>query len=308
MIYYLRHKEINLSKWDKAIDKAVNSNIFSFYWFLNLATDNKWDAVIVDDYDIVVPVPFFTKFNNTICYLPRLIPVLGFYYHKTLTSSLLLRIIESIKANVKACKLSINKYNSRLPKNLLDITAKDYYILDLIYGYQQLYRNFTPSVQSSVAQINREGYYFNNYIDPKGIIKFLIEQNYFDDLTLIEKVRNILLIAKDKHRLGISAIYDKYSTLNGVAVYLTFKEYAYLFLLSLKKDIRDKNTVNLLTTGLINNIIESLSLRNMSLVVYPKLLRYDLSEFYGPFGFKVMKYYDLYFNQFGWLVKKLYKF
>lgn len=64
-IKYVKNKNIDKKIWDKTVFAAYNGLIYGCSWFLdNLADD--WDAVIVGDYEYILPLPFKKNFSSEV--------------------------------------------------------------------------------------------------------------------------------------------------------------------------------------------------------------------------------------------------
>ena len=49
--------EVDYVKWDYTIEHAINSFTYGFSWYLDAVSDD-WEAIIVNDYDYILPLPF----------------------------------------------------------------------------------------------------------------------------------------------------------------------------------------------------------------------------------------------------------
>ncbi len=67
-INYIKHKNIDFTKWDKVILNSPIPLAFAQSFYLN-ATSPGWDALILNDYESVLPVTFKKKLG--ILYLPQ---------------------------------------------------------------------------------------------------------------------------------------------------------------------------------------------------------------------------------------------
>lgn len=52
-------KDIDVSKWDRAISKSKlwRNPIYGYYWYLTASIENKWFGLIKNDYELVAPIP-----------------------------------------------------------------------------------------------------------------------------------------------------------------------------------------------------------------------------------------------------------
>lgn len=68
LIRFIAHKEIDLSRWDNAIQSAENGLPYALSGYLNLTTNKKWAALVQGDYEHVMPLPY----NHRLFGIPRI--------------------------------------------------------------------------------------------------------------------------------------------------------------------------------------------------------------------------------------------
>ncbi len=296
MFYYLEHNEINLHKWDLAVANSHCANVFQFYWYLNLATNNQWAAIVEDDYKSVMPLPYIQKFKKKILLHDGLIPYLAICSDTFINPIKSSQIFELLRKNFIKAKFVLYKYISNPSNSPLKTHNLKYFSKDLIYTYDKILSTYSNFALHQIAKSKREGFYFNNLIKIKGIIKFLISENFSNQLNKIESLKNIMLIAQDKHLLYIDAIYDKISSLNGIAVYLTYKKTATLLVLHTKYNLPENKKL-MIKLALIDHFINLNSQKNFKLDVYPWLINHKDSIFLDFLGFKTYLLQEIEFKQ-----------
>lgn len=63
-IRYIKHDEIDFKKWDSVISNAGYSRVFAISDYLNDMCVKKWDALMLGDYEYVMPLPFRKAVTN----------------------------------------------------------------------------------------------------------------------------------------------------------------------------------------------------------------------------------------------------
>ena len=96
MINYVEHKDIDLGKWDRSLKLRNNENICLESWFLSAVCD-RWDALVGDDYETIMPLPINQKYGMDIIYQPFFCHELGVNGANTDLTLLLSEIPESVK-------------------------------------------------------------------------------------------------------------------------------------------------------------------------------------------------------------------
>ena len=59
-IHYVKRQEVNATKWDRCIDQASNGLIYAYSFYLDTMTDS-WDALVLNDYEALMPLPWKKK-------------------------------------------------------------------------------------------------------------------------------------------------------------------------------------------------------------------------------------------------------
>lgn len=57
-IRYLQRSEIDPSKWNAAVERDPGRFPYGFVWWLDIVTNKKWNALVLDDYRAVLPLPY----------------------------------------------------------------------------------------------------------------------------------------------------------------------------------------------------------------------------------------------------------
>ena len=77
-IKYLKHNQIDKQKWDSAIENAENGLVYALSWYLDIVSPN-WDALVVGDYEQVMPVTHKRKYGIKYLIQPPFCQQLGFF-------------------------------------------------------------------------------------------------------------------------------------------------------------------------------------------------------------------------------------
>ena len=77
-IRYLAHDEIDTTKWDQCIGHAPNGLIYGYSYYLNQMS-KQWDALVLNDYEAVMPLTWNRKYRISYLYQPFLTAQLGVF-------------------------------------------------------------------------------------------------------------------------------------------------------------------------------------------------------------------------------------
>ena len=97
-IIYLRNHEIDYAKWDACISNASNGLIYGYAYYLTHMAKN-WDALILNDYEAVMPLIWNKKMGIRYCYQPPFMQQAGWFGN--LTTELAKQLLEKITGFTK---------------------------------------------------------------------------------------------------------------------------------------------------------------------------------------------------------------
>ncbi len=152
-ISYIKRKDLNISKWDACIDGAENGLIYGYSFYLDAMCDN-WDALVMGDYEAVMPLPWRKKWGFKYVYQPFLTPQLGIFginIDKEVVKACLLSIPEKFKF----CEINLNFGNDFVIQDF-DMVRRPNYYLNLNKSYTEIktkyrknhIRNLNKAIQS----------------------------------------------------------------------------------------------------------------------------------------------------------------
>jgi hypothetical protein len=106
-IKYLQNSEIDRSKWDRCIVSSLQQLPYGFSWYLDAAAEN-WDAIVINNYEAVFPLPWKKKWGLRYVYPPFFIQQLGLFSSKIYDSTILDSILNVAAKHFKFIELYLN--------------------------------------------------------------------------------------------------------------------------------------------------------------------------------------------------------
>ena len=108
MIRIIKRRDLDLQKYDSCIDESLQSRIFAFSWYLDIAVE-QWEVAVLNDYEAVMPLPVRQKFGISYVYPPFWILELGIFSKEPIDESV---FIEKIKEEFRWVELRLNSANT----------------------------------------------------------------------------------------------------------------------------------------------------------------------------------------------------
>ena len=151
VIRYLEREEIETHKWNQCIESASNSVIYAYAWYLDIITD-QWGAVILNDYEAVMPLPWREKFGFCYIYTPAFANPLGIFAVPGLKVHVD-QFLETIPGSFRLWDLNLSIDQQQPGSNFKPIKRQNY-ILDLNNDYPSLFKNFRTSYKQILNKNN----------------------------------------------------------------------------------------------------------------------------------------------------------
>jgi len=172
-IQYLTQQQIDKQKWDACIDTADNGLIYAYSWYLDTMS-KQWDALVLNDYETVMPITWNKKYGIRYLYQPFLAAQLG-VFGKNITGEQVSSFINSIPASFKYIDICLNCKNIQSDPDGLTIERSNF-ILDLNRPYETLFENYRENTQRNIKKALQLGCTVQKGFDVAEVIKLAIQQ------------------------------------------------------------------------------------------------------------------------------------
>lgn len=172
-ISYLPHSKIDKEKWDNRIDHADNGLIYAYSFYLDAMSEN-WDALILNDYEKVMPLTWKKKY--TICYLyqPFYTASLG-VFGNDISAETVNTFLKNIPSKFKYWDFYLNRANLfHLPD--FPMYERSNYILSLNETYEKLAGRYATSHIRNIKRAKQSGNVVKKNIPIKDVIRLAKEQ------------------------------------------------------------------------------------------------------------------------------------
>lgn len=150
MDYHLRDRnEIDLKKWDAVISNTPYYSPYALSWYLDAATEKKWKAIIRNDYELIMPLPYKLRFGLKQIYQPPLSQQLGIFGH-SLDNSDIKALLESIPWHFQPVVIPMSANIPQLQLPNWNVTPKTNYTLHLNTSYKTLRAGYSKGFKSHI--------------------------------------------------------------------------------------------------------------------------------------------------------------
>ena len=301
-ISYCKYQQIDKTKWDACISHADNGLVYAYSYYLD-AMAKHWDALVLNDYEAVMPLTWNKKYSIYYLYQPPFTACLG-VFGRSLHAETMAAFLQSVPAKFKYWDIYFN------PGNLFTISdfnlyQRMNYVLPLGHNYESLYNAYRDNIKRNIKKSEQFGLSIHKDVAIAAILQLAKEQaGAFtsvadDDFIRFKKLYGLLY---KKEQATTYAVYTKENELMASAVFFFSHNRAYYIMVG--------NHPNGKTLGashaLINAFIKDHAGEDIILDFEGSDIP-SLAFFYSSFGAVDEKYSAVKLNRLPGLVKWLKK-
>ena len=155
MIKFVKHKDIDKQKWDKLILESPNGFIYATSFHLDLVSGD-WNALILDDYDAVMPLPENKKIGVRYAMQPKFSQQLGVISKTDEPDFCIKDFIVELHRNYKYFALNLNYKN----KACVSVNTIEYVnqVLNLNTSYEEIRALYSKNTRRNIDRIDSKDF------------------------------------------------------------------------------------------------------------------------------------------------------
>ena len=299
-LQYLHRNQVDTAKWDQCINQAPNGLIYACSWYLDhMAPD--WSALVLGDYEAVMPLPIKKKWGVEYIYQPALIASLG-VFGQSLTQTLVEQFIQAVPSSIKLIDTLLNAGNiftnppefSRLHNN---------FILPLQLPYEQLYNQYRDNIKRNIKRAQKLNNRYATNVNVEEVLQLVrLQPHRTSHLTETDYANFIRLyhLLHQQQRAIACGVYTSTNELVASCVYFFSHNRAYYILVGNHPNGRTQGASHFLIDRFIHDHAGT------SLVLdFEGGDFHNLAFFYSSFGAHPEVYPGLYVNRLPWWMKMI---
>lgn len=179
MITFYLHQEINKEKWNAAIARSAYPTLFADYDFLTFASPD-WNALIEDDYGVVMPLPTRSKMGIRYLFTPYAFSKLGIFAPCPIPEPRTEAFINAIPSDYKQIDLCLNPTNA-FGLEREGVTTRVLHQLDLSKDYETLWHGFSENTRRNIKASEKCDLHLTDEVTVADIVR-LFRQNKGNEL------------------------------------------------------------------------------------------------------------------------------
>jgi hypothetical protein len=172
-IYYKLRIEIDENKWNEAIDNASNGSIYAYSFYLDQMTAH-WDALVLNDYEAVMPLPWKKKLGICYLYHPFLVPKLG-VIGNNVAQTVFEKFLLCIPKKFSFWDINLNEENIfEIPA--LSLQRKIVYKISLTQPYQNIAERYNQNVKRNIRKARANSCIYKEEVSVNEVFTPAIKQ------------------------------------------------------------------------------------------------------------------------------------
>jgi hypothetical protein len=228
-ISYVKHKDIDKEKWDACIDSAPNGLIYAYSFYLDIMSNN-WDALVMNDYEAVMPLTWNKKFGVFYLRQPAFTQQLGIFGNNTFNKELTEQFLQKISETFSFTEINLN-YANEYPEYSF---KKCNLVLSLNQPFDVLKKSFRNDL---IKKSQNAHLIYSSSENVKKAIQ-LFKHFYSERLPGLknadyENFSRLCFLLKSKNQILIRKIKSKDESLLSIALFFKDKKRIYYILSAL---------------------------------------------------------------------------
>ncbi len=150
LIQYISNKAIDKNKWDACIEQSANGLVYAYSWYLD-AMSKHWDALVLNDYETVMPLTWNKKYGIYYLYQPWFCASLGIFSKKEISAKTIEQFLNAIPQKFKYWDISLNHHNLFAVENF-PLKERMNFVLPLNKTYNTIAASYRTNLKRNIKK------------------------------------------------------------------------------------------------------------------------------------------------------------
>lgn len=165
----LKRHEVDDKKWNDCVGRSSVVLPYAYTWYLDAVAENWW-ALVEADYDVVMPLPWFSRLGLKCAYQPHYCQQLGVFGRNVSNQILQLFLNEAVK-QFPYLYVQLNSTTAPV-QSIFDLTERKNLLLELKEPYTVLQKKFSQNHKRSITKATRHSLSFVSSLSAEEFMDF----------------------------------------------------------------------------------------------------------------------------------------
>ncbi len=171
MIRSILHRDIDKDKWDCCLGGSLQPLPYARAWYLDLVCPG-WHALVLDDYQAVMPLTCNTRFGIHYLYQPFFTQQLGVFSQSTLSDHMTDEFLKAIPGRYSFIDINLNESNHCSAKEW-ELIPRKTFLLPLAPSAELLSSGFSRNCRRNIRRAGEWGLYPDPAISNSQFTEFI---------------------------------------------------------------------------------------------------------------------------------------
>lgn len=306
MIRYLAHAFIDRSKYDHCVRMDPSGLPYAYSWYLD-AVCEAWDALILNDYEAVWPLPKRNRMGIRYFYRPYAVQQLGVYHKVPLSGETLAQFVLEMQRHCRFADLYLNEGQIPDVSSIRGVELKQNQnlTLDISGSYREIYHGYNQNTRRNIRKAAGNDLQVFEHDSPRALMR-LFKEAKANHLELPESFyRNMEVVMFKCLHNGMGKLWTVYgkpnSLLGGAFIVESAGRHIFLFSALSEAGKDQKAMFHLINEYLIYHSGKG------RVFDFEGSNSNSLARFYKGFGADSKIYWRLHYNGLPWPLRKMKK-
>lgn len=297
-IHYLSRGEIDDARWDKCVASASNELIYGYSVYLDHMA-KQWDALVLNDYEAIMPLTWNMKWGIKYLYQPPLTPQLGIFSSEPVKSERVRMFLDNIPPDFRFVEIFLNYANK-----CDGLKAHDNFILDLGQPYEKLVAQYKSDLVKNLRKAQRHDLVYGEYADLHSALR--LHQHEYGSRTVhvkdkdYKQFEHLSIHLKAKGSALLRSVHAKSGELLALSLLFKTRRKIYLVESTTLKKGRTQEANHFLLDSIVREFCDQDLILDFVGSDIP-----GIAHFYRNFGSQNQPYFSYYLNLLPWPVRLL---
>lgn len=172
-IQYIKNRDIDKARWDECIRSATNGLVYAYSFYLDTMSPG-WNALVLNDYEKIMPLTWNKKWGVRYLYQPFLTAQLGIFGNN-ITAEEIGAFIQKAQEQFRFIEINLN-YKNNTGLRSIQYTERKNYVLSLNQSYDILCLHYNENTRRNSKKCQQSGAIVKTDIEVGSLIALAVRQ------------------------------------------------------------------------------------------------------------------------------------
>lgn len=171
-VAFITREKIDVAQWDSCVANSPANLPYAHTWYLD-AVAQHWDGLVLNNYEAVMPVPWYWMLAVKKVYQPHYCQQGGIFSAQPVDAKIVSLFLHEMNKHFYTCYVHLN-YSNQIQVAAQGFTLRTNLILDLNYSYEKLQNAYSQNHQRNIRKAVKAQLVYGTSDDNEAFYNFYI--------------------------------------------------------------------------------------------------------------------------------------